>query len=79
MKVILVDDEKAMHLIMKKMLAKIGEVEVMGAFLNTKAASSYLDDHEVDLIFVDINMPRESGLEFAEGLRKQENRPGLYL
>ncbi|CAM4523676.1 response regulator [Paenibacillus xylanexedens] len=71
MKVILIDDEKAMHLIMKKMLAKIREVEVMGAFLDTKAASSYLDDHEVNLIFVDINMPRESGLEFAEGLRKQ--------
>ncbi|PQP84410.1 DNA-binding response regulator [Paenibacillus sp. PCH8] len=71
MKVILVDDEKAMHLIMKKMLAKIGEVEVMGAFLDTMAASSYLNDHEVDLIFVDINMPRQSGLEFAEGLRKQ--------
>lgn len=71
MKVILIDDEKAMHLIMKKMLAKISDIKVMGAFLDTKTATSYLNDHEVDLIFVDINMPRESGLEFAEGLRKQ--------
>ncbi|WP_413374172.1 response regulator [Paenibacillus taichungensis] len=70
MKVILVDDEKAMHLIMKKMLAKIGEIQIMGTFLDTMAATAYLVDHEVDLIFVDINMPRESGLEFAEGLRK---------
>lgn len=70
MKVILVDDEKAMHLIMKKMLSKIGEVQIMGAFLDTTAATAYMADHEVDLIFVDINMPKESGLEFAEGLRK---------
>ncbi|MRN54017.1 response regulator [Paenibacillus monticola] len=69
MKVILIDDEKAMHLIMKRMLAKITDVEIVGSFQEVATAFSYLENHEVDLIFADISMPRENGLEFAERLR----------
>lgn len=69
MKVIIIDDEKAMHLILKRMLGKLEEVEIMGSFTDTAAAFTYLSSHEVDLIFVDISMPRESGLEFAARLR----------
>lgn len=69
MKVIIIDDEKAMHLILKRMLGKLEEVEIMGCFTDTAAAFTYLSSHEVDLIFVDISMPRESGLEFAARLR----------
>jgi two-component system LytT family response regulator len=68
-KVVIIDDEKAMHLIMRRMLAKVDEIEIVGSFQETAAAYSYLTNHEADLIFVDINMPKESGLEFAERLR----------
>ncbi|MGO4498296.1 response regulator [Paenibacillus sp. 2RAB27] len=69
MKVILIDDEKAMHLIMKRMLAKMPDIEVMGCFSVAKEAYDYLTTHEVDMVFVDISMPRENGLEFAERVR----------
>ncbi|OKP99604.1 response regulator [Paenibacillus sp. P46E] len=68
MKAILIDDEKAMHLIMKRMLAKIDDIEIVGTFAETAEAYTYLSSHEVDLIFVDISMPRENGLEFARRL-----------
>lgn len=70
MKVILVDDEKAMHLIMKRMLAKMAGIEVVGSFADTAAAFAYVLTHEVDLMFVDVSMPRENGLEFAERVRE---------
>ncbi|MFX3631737.1 MAG: response regulator [Candidatus Pristimantibacillus sp.] len=70
MKVIIIDDEKAMHLIMKRMLGKVDKVEIVGSFKETSTAYSYVMNHDVDLIFVDINMPRESGLEFAERIRE---------
>lgn len=71
MKVILIDDEKAMHLIMKRMLAKTSvEVEIAGSFAETETAFSYLMNHDVDLVFLDISMPRETGLELAERLRE---------
>ena len=70
MKVIIVDDEKAIHFIMKRMLAKVDGVEIVGNFHETTAAFSYLLNHDVDLIFLDIKMPGENGLELAKRLRE---------
>ncbi|SFB56455.1 Two-component response regulator, SAPR family, consists of REC, wHTH and BTAD domains [Cohnella sp. OV330] len=72
MKVLIVDDEKAMHLIMKRMLAKIDGVEVVGSFADTASAEAYLRGNAVDLIFIDINMPKESGMAFAQRLRASD-------
>jgi two-component SAPR family response regulator len=70
LKVVIIDDEKVMHLIMKRMLAKLDEIEIVGSFQETTTAFSYLVDHNVDLIFLDISMPGENGLEFAKRLRE---------
>ncbi len=66
MKVILIDDEPVMHLIMRNMLLKIPGVQVAGAFADTRSATVYLEDHpDIGMAFVDISMPGESGLAFA--------------
>jgi two-component system LytT family response regulator len=70
LKVVIIDDNKAMHLIMKRMLANVDQIEIVGYFHETTAAYSYLVNHDVDLIFLDISMPRENGLEFANRLRE---------
>jgi two-component system LytT family response regulator len=70
MKVIIIDDEKAMHLIMKRMLSMENGIEIVGSFLETATAFLYLMNHEVDLIFADINIPGENGLDFAKRLRE---------
>jgi two-component system LytT family response regulator len=64
---------------MKRMLAKVADVEIVGSFLETATASSYLANHEVDLVFVDISMPRENGLEFAERLRESGRQTKLVF
>jgi two-component system LytT family response regulator len=68
LKVVIIDDEKAMHFIMKRMLAKVDEIEIVGSFQETSTAYLYLENHEVDLIFLDIRMPKENGLAFAKRL-----------
>jgi two-component system LytT family response regulator len=73
MKIMIIDDEKAMHLIMKRILAKIADVDIVGCFQETASAFSYLENHGADLVFVDISMPKESGLEFAQRLRERGN------
>jgi DNA-binding NarL/FixJ family response regulator len=70
MQVIIVDDEKAMHLIMTRMLAKLEDVEIIGCFQETATAFSFLKDNKVDLLFVDIDMPRENGLDFSKRVRE---------
>jgi len=69
LKIILVDDEPAMHLIMGKMLEKLPEVQVVGVFSEIRAAYEYLEENgDVDLAFVDIAMPVENGLSFTAKL-----------
>ncbi|MZQ80990.1 response regulator [Paenibacillus sp. 5J-6] len=69
MKVILVDDDATMHLILSKMLHKLPEVQVVGAFTDTKSAAFFLQEHtDIGLAFVDISMKGENGLEFAARL-----------
>jgi len=70
MKVAFIDDEKAMHFIMTRMLSKIDEVEIVGSFQETETAFSFLTSNRVDLVFLDIHMPRENGLDFARRLRE---------
>lgn len=71
MKVIVIDDEKSMHIIMERMLKKINSITLVGCFLDTWSAYAYLTEHDVDLIFIDISMPKESGIEFAKRLREE--------
>jgi DNA-binding NarL/FixJ family response regulator len=70
LKVVVIDDEKAMHLIMKRLLTKYNGVEIVGMFQETATAFSFLQVHKVDLAFIDINMVWESGLDFAKRLRE---------
>jgi len=69
MKVILIDDEPVMHLIMRKMLMKYPELQITGTFGDTSAAAVFLSENpDIELAFVDISMPGDSGLTFAARL-----------
>ncbi|MBO9599874.1 MAG: response regulator [Cohnella sp.] len=73
MKTILVDDEPAMHLILRKMLAKLPGVQVAGAFRDAETALAYLRvNPEIGLVFADISMQGENGLTFAAKLEALE-------
>lgn len=75
MKVILIDDEPVMHLIMRKMLVKHPEVQVAGAFTDTRAAASFLSENkDIGLAFVDISMSGENGLAFAAEMEKSGSK-----
>ncbi|GAB3789714.1 response regulator [Virgibacillus kimchii] len=66
MKAILVDDEALALDFLEHQLNKIGGIKVIGKFnnMNIKKNTSLLQ--EVDVIFLDIDMPEMNGLELAE-------------
>jgi two-component SAPR family response regulator len=75
MKVILVDDDPVMHLIMRKMLIKLPGIVVAGAFTDTLTAAAFLSENDdIGLAFVDISMPGESGMTFAAKMAEAGNR-----
>lgn len=65
MKVLLVDDDKASLMITRRLLSGIPEVEIVGSFQSTMEAFHFIVNNKVDIIFTDIIMPDENGLDFA--------------
>lgn len=75
MKVILVDDEPIMHLIMRKMLLKFPDVQMAGAFTETRSAAEFLNENaDIGLAFVDISMSGESGMTFASRMEAANHK-----
>lgn len=70
MRVIIVDDEPAMLLAMKRLLSNMEEVELAGSFRNAAEALDFVRDRDdVDLAFLDIQIAADDGLELARSLR----------
>ena len=71
MNCIIIDDEPLARVEMQSLIQEISKVEVLASFSNAFTALDFLKTNQVDLIFLDIQMPLMTGLEFAESLPKQ--------
>lgn len=65
-----IDDEPMSLNILSRYSAKIDNVNLLGTFTSTLEAQNYLAQHSVDLLFLDINMPAISGLDFFRSLQE---------
>ncbi len=66
---IIVDDEPLARQGMELNIANVSFLQLLGSFSNALAASDFLRKENVDLMFLDINMPELSGLDFLKSLR----------
>ena len=66
---IAVDDEPKALDVISIHASKAPEIELVKTFTNPENALSFLKDNYVDLIFLDINMPGVSGLQFIDRLQ----------
>jgi DNA-binding LytR/AlgR family response regulator len=66
---IIVDDEPLARQGMELNIANVSSLQLLGSFSNALAASDFLRKENVDLMFLDINMPELSGLDFLKSLR----------
>ncbi len=69
MKCIIVDDEPLAIEILESYVTKIDQLQLAGTFRNAIAAFTFLQQNQVDLIFLDIQMPKLSGIEFLKTLK----------
>lgn len=75
-KYIIVDDESASHDIIKDYASNLSYLSYQKSCYNALEALEYLNKHSIDLIFLDINMPKLSGLEFLKTL---SNPPKIII
>lgn len=68
LKCIIVDDEQPALNILTKYVAKVPSLQLELATTNALEAQSFLQDHTIDLLFLDIQMPDLDGISFLKSL-----------
>ncbi|MGK0236062.1 MAG: two-component system response regulator LytT [Psychroserpens sp.] len=69
MNCIVIDDEKMARVIIKTLCEQIKSINLVEEFSNAIQAIKYLNENQIDLIFLDIHMPNFSGLDFIKTLK----------
>jgi DNA-binding LytR/AlgR family response regulator len=73
---LIIDDEPLAANIVKSYIEEIDEITISNTFNSAVEALTYLKNHSVDLIFLDINMPLLNGLDFIKTL---ETKPLIIV
>ncbi len=70
-KCIIVDDEPLARNVIKNHLQHFEDIEIVAECANALEAGNALRSNKIDLIFLDIEMPKISGFEFLSSLKNQ--------
>lgn len=69
MKCIIIDDEATARAIIEQLCSNVPSLNILEQFSNAMQAIKYLNQNEIDLIFLDIHMPDFTGFDFIETLK----------
>jgi two-component system chemotaxis response regulator CheY len=76
--ILIVDDSRAMRLVLRRMLADLGHTDVTEAE-HGEAALGRMSESRPDLALVDWNMPIMNGLDFVKAVRDQRDYDRVKL
>lgn len=66
LRTVLVDDEKPALKVLERLLKQYPEIEIVGMFTDAEQALKLVKNDEVDLLFLDIDMPKLNGIATAK-------------
>jgi len=76
LKCIIVDDENLAIDVIKNYLNYVDNIELAGSFNNAVEANNFLNNNQVDLMFLDIDMPLLNGISFLKNI---QNPPSVIF
>lgn len=76
MNAIIIDDEAMARAIIVQLIVGHSEIHVIEEFSNALAAIKYLNQNQVDVVFLDIHMPDFTGFDLMQALK---NPPQIIL
>ncbi len=68
-KVIIVDDDELCRTIVKDLINEVDDFKCIGAFENALDAFKFFEENEVDVVFLDVEMPKMGGMELLRTLK----------
>lgn len=71
MKCVIIDDEPLAVELLQDFVKKVDTLELISTFNNAIDAVSFINQNNVDLIFLDIQMPHFSGIDFLNTIEKK--------
>lgn len=77
MRAILIDDEQLALNYLEYQLSNHSDVEIIGKFIDPIEGRQAIEENEVDIVFLDIEIPSLNGIELAEQLL--ETKPELHI
>lgn len=66
---IIVDDEPISRQFLETYCSKSGKINVFGSFPESASALSFLQNNQVDIIFLDVEMPGDTGFQLLDKLQ----------
>lgn len=79
MRAMIVDDEAPARSELKYLLEESGRVDLIVEATSAREAVEKLMEVRVDVMFLDISMPKTSGMQLAEALHKLKNPPQVVF
>jgi len=76
LKCIIIEDQIPAQRILKGYLEEIPNLELIGTFISAVEALSTLEVENVNILFLDVHLPKISGIDFLKSLR---NPPSVIL
>lgn len=70
---IIIEDEIPAQSILKRYIDKIPDLDLLGTFKAAIEANSFLNNTQIDIVFLDINLPGISGIDFIKTIKYPPN------
>lgn len=77
--VMIVEDDPMVREINSKFLKKVDEFHLARAVPSIAEAKNFISNNSLDLILLDIYLPKENGIDFLKWLRKEEKQIDVIL
>ena len=69
--ILIVDDHPVFRSGLRSIIESEQKMHIVGDVSNGEVALEFLKDHSIDVVILDLDMPKMNGLEFAETVAKQ--------
>ena len=79
LKAMIVDDEAPARSELRYLLDEVGKTEVVAEAASVREAIEKLKEYPCDVLFLDINMPEATGLQFADALQHLKFPPAVVF